>query len=112
MGLTIGGVIVSGSGEFSRRMTKFPSVFEQAVGTKLHPGTINVRVQQPLGIEEEFRISGAEIDEPHQDLLFEKCMSMARLMMQCEFGRSLSKTGKVDTAMTYSRFHCPSVFQG
>lgn len=55
-------------------MTNYAAVFERAVGEKLYPGTINVKVATAVPIREEFRISGMDIGEPEQDLLFEKCL--------------------------------------
>jgi CTP-dependent riboflavin kinase len=68
------GVIVSGCGDFSKRMNRFPDVFRRAMGYSPYPGTLNVDVGSPIAIEEEFRIRGTEIDEPGQDLLFEPCL--------------------------------------
>ena|ERR1700733_3138566 len=62
-----------GSGDFRFRMTKFADVFERAAGEKLYPGTLNVKVDRPVRWKVDFRVRGAEIDEPNQDLLFEHC---------------------------------------
>lgn len=67
------GRIVKGKGHFSDLMTRYRDVFERAAGQALHPGTLNVRIDTKITIIEEFRISGADIGEPDQDLLFEKC---------------------------------------
>ena len=67
------GKIVSGCGDFSRRMNRFPDVFRTAMGYAPYPGTLNVDVGLPIKIREEFRIRGADINEPAQDLLFERC---------------------------------------
>jgi hypothetical protein len=58
---------------FSRRMREFPEVFERATGEHLYEGTLNVNVGKPIPVREHFRIRGAEINEPEQDLLFEVC---------------------------------------
>jgi CTP-dependent riboflavin kinase len=71
--MVLRGRVVSGCKEFTWRMSRFPSAFEQAVGHALHPGTINVKVDQCVPIVEEFRIRGTQIGEPDQDLLFERC---------------------------------------
>ena len=67
------GRVQSGLGRFRQRMTNYPDVFKQATGEDLFPGTLNVKVAAPVPIKEHFRISGAEIGEPGQDLLFEVC---------------------------------------
>jgi CTP-dependent riboflavin kinase len=64
--IEVRGVIHEGSGDFTKRMTKFRDVFTRAVGEELFPGTLN----EP---REHFRIEGVHIDEPDQDLLFEIC---------------------------------------
>ena len=73
---TVKGVVcpdAQGLKHFSRRMTQYPEVFERATGERLYPGTLNVNVGRPILIKEHFRIRGAEINEPGQDLLFEVC---------------------------------------
>jgi hypothetical protein len=72
--LTLKGVVVTGFGHFTRRMTQFPEVFLQATGERLYPGTLNVDVGREIPIKEERRIVGTEIGEPYQDLLFERCL--------------------------------------
>jgi CTP-dependent riboflavin kinase len=67
------GRIVKGNGHFSGLMTRYRDVFQSAVGQALYPGTLNVKIDTKITIKEEFRISGADIGEPDQDLLFEKC---------------------------------------
>lgn len=62
-----------GLGDMSRRMREYPDVFKRATGEHLVEGTINVDVGEEIGIKEDFRIRGVEINEPHQDLLFERC---------------------------------------
>ena len=62
-----------GAKHFSKRMTKYPEVFERATGERLYPGTLNVNVGQQIPIKGHFRIRGAEISEPEQDVLFEVC---------------------------------------
>lgn len=56
-----------------KRMTDYPEVFLRATGEKLHPGTLNVIVGGEIKVREDFRILGREINEPHQDLIFERC---------------------------------------
>ncbi|MBK5187639.1 MAG: hypothetical protein JJD97_05300 [Gemmatimonadaceae bacterium] len=59
-------------------MTRYREVFERAVGAPLYPGTLNIDIGFPLQCCEDFRIRGTEIDEPEQDLLFERCLVMGR----------------------------------
>jgi CTP-dependent riboflavin kinase len=68
-----GKVVSRGQGHFTQRMTQFPHVFEEATGEKLITGTLNVQVGKRILIREHFRIPGARIQEPEQDLLFEVC---------------------------------------
>lgn len=68
------GTVVTGFGHFFRRMTEFPEAFRKATGERLYPGTLNVDVGQAITIKEDRRIVGAEIGEPYQDLLFERCL--------------------------------------
>jgi riboflavin kinase, archaea type len=67
------GVIQSGVKHSTSRMTKHPAVFEAATGQKLYPGTLNVKLAERVTVREHFRIVGAMINEPEQDLLFEIC---------------------------------------
>lgn len=69
----ITGELVDGVGDFRKRMTLYAHVFERATGERLFPGTLNLCVNEPVPAVEHFRIIGAEIDEPAQDLLFEVC---------------------------------------
>ena len=62
-----------GTSYFARRMTDFPSVFQEATGETLFPGTLNIQVEKGIPIREHFRILGLTIREPNQDLLFEVC---------------------------------------
>ena len=55
-------------------MTDYADLFEKATGQQLRKGTINVKIGREIRIKEEFRILGAELGEPDQDLLFEKCL--------------------------------------
>lgn len=55
-------------------MVRCADIFERAVGEPLFPGTLNVDIQRPLRIREDFRIPGSAIGEPGQDLLFERCL--------------------------------------
>ncbi len=70
--MNIEGRVVAGCGHFSRRMTAYPEVFRRAIG-EVFPGTLNVEVARCVRIREEGRIRGAEINEPGQDLLIERC---------------------------------------
>lgn len=71
--LKLEGIIQSGKNHFSRRMQTYSTQFANATGQELYPGTLNVKIQRSLCIREHFRIKGATIDEPGQDLLFEIC---------------------------------------
>jgi hypothetical protein len=53
-------------------MIAYPEVFRKAIG-EVFPGTLNVEVAGCVRIREERRIRGAEINEPGQDLLIERC---------------------------------------
>lgn len=68
------GKVVRGCGHFEQRTNSFPDVFLRAMAVALHLGTLNVDVGSPIKIKEEFRIRGVDIDEPTQDLLFERCV--------------------------------------
>ncbi|MEW5916968.1 MAG: hypothetical protein AB1762_11205 [Gemmatimonadota bacterium] len=72
--MIVTGRITDGIGDFRRRMTRFADVFARATGERLFPGTLNVTIGSPLTCREDFRILGADIDEPEQDLLFERCL--------------------------------------
>lgn len=71
--IEVQGTVEEGIGAWRPRMERFPEVFRQLTGELLFPGTLNVRIEQPLAIRAEFRIAGAEIGEPEQDMLFERC---------------------------------------
>jgi len=71
--LCVTGVTQKGQGDFTRRMKKYCGIFEAAVGQTLFTGTLNVRIAHPLKVQEHFRIRGADIGEPEQDLIFEVC---------------------------------------
>jgi len=71
--IEVHGTVEGGIGAWRPRMEGFPEVFRQLTGELLFPGTLNVRIEQPLAIRAEFRIAGAEIGEPEQDMLFERC---------------------------------------
>jgi hypothetical protein len=71
---SVKGYIVPGCGHFGQRMAKYRDVFTEAAGEKLYPGTLNVKINRKIEIQPNFRISGAEIGEPRQDLLFENCL--------------------------------------
>jgi CTP-dependent riboflavin kinase len=70
---TVSGIVCRGVGDFSRRMKNYPHIFARVLGENLVPGTVNVKIPFPIAIEEDLRISGAEIGEPNQDLIFEHC---------------------------------------
>ena len=71
--LVLQGMVKSGCQHFTRRFSCIPMCFERVTGEKLFPGTINVRVDHKIEINEHFRICGTDIGEPHQDLLMEVC---------------------------------------
>jgi CTP-dependent riboflavin kinase len=71
---SVKGRIITGFQHFQKRMTLFHEVFQKATGEALYPGTLNVKVDREIPIEENFRIIGTNIGEPGQDLLFEKCL--------------------------------------
>jgi len=71
--ITVHGTVEGGIGAWRPRMERFPEVFRQLTGELLFPGTLNVRIDRPLAIREEFRIPGSAIGEPEQDMLFERC---------------------------------------
>ena len=62
----------AGAKHFSRRLTKYPEVFERATGEHLFSGTLNVNVREPTPVKEHFRIHGKEMNEP-EEFLFEVC---------------------------------------
>lgn len=61
------------SGHFKPLMETFSQAFEDATGEKLIPGTLNVKVETPITIKEDFRIPAYKLGGGEQDLLFEKC---------------------------------------
>jgi CTP-dependent riboflavin kinase len=67
------GTVVRGCGHFTLRMLNFPEAFSNATAETLFPGTLNVDVGRPIEIRQDFRILGKDINEPTQDLLFERC---------------------------------------
>ena len=71
--IVVEGKVVPACGDFKRRMTNFPEAFRRATGEELFKGTLNVDVGREIAIREEFRILGTEINEPTQDLQFERC---------------------------------------
>jgi hypothetical protein len=73
MTIVKGTICSRGLGHMSRRMCEYADVFERATGERLIKGTINVDVGEEITINEDFRIRGSEINEPDQDLLFERC---------------------------------------
>jgi CTP-dependent riboflavin kinase len=71
--ITVVGKVGNGLGHFRQRMTQYPEVFRNAAGEDLYPGTLNVELDRQIPIKEGFRIRGADIGEPDQDLQFEVC---------------------------------------
>lgn len=67
------GRVSSGNQHFSKRMSKHYKKFTKLLGENIHLGTINVNVGARVAIIEHFRLKGSEIDEAHQDLIFEIC---------------------------------------
>lgn len=67
------GAVQNGVGHFKPRINNFSEVFRNATGESLFPGTLNIKVEVLVPPREHFRIIGAEIGEPEQDLLFEVC---------------------------------------
>ncbi len=59
---------------FSARINNYGDVFKKATGVDLFPGTINVVVDRAIPVKADFKIDGADINEPEQDLLFERCL--------------------------------------
>ena len=72
--MRVSGRVIDGFGAWRPRIEQFPEVFLQGTGTRLFPGTLNVQLDEPLPIHAEFSISGSEIGEPEQDMLFESCL--------------------------------------
>lgn len=52
-------------------MTEFAATFSDATGETLHPGTMNVKIDSQLPIQEHFRTPDPL--DPNQNLLFEIC---------------------------------------
>jgi len=71
--MIVRGQIVRGCNHFQVRMTKYRHVFTKTLGQELFPGTLNVKIDGQIEAREDFRIKGTEIDEPEQDLIFERC---------------------------------------
>lgn len=67
------GVIQDGVGDMGMRFRNFPEIFNAAAGEQLAAGTLNVRVDESVPFRETFRVKGADIREPNQDLIFEEC---------------------------------------
>jgi hypothetical protein len=69
--LQLQGNVQQGRRDFEQRLRQFADVFRAATGELLHRGTVNVKVQDPVEIREDFRI-----DDPldgEQILQFEVC---------------------------------------
>jgi hypothetical protein len=72
--LTVTGVVTPRmNGHFKPLMERFSQVFEEATGEKLFPGTLNVKVETPITIKEDFRILASKLGGGEQDLLVERC---------------------------------------
>jgi len=71
--LILRGTVFKGLGHFRPRIANYAHVFKDATGEKLFPGTLNLRVDRIVPPVEHFRVLGAHIGEPTQDLLFEVC---------------------------------------
>ncbi len=71
--MRVSGKVIHGTGAWRPRIERFPEVFRAHIGHPLFPGTLNVLLDAPLPILAQFRIPGAEIGEPEQDMLFERC---------------------------------------
>ena len=71
--MKVKGHVVKGVKHFTHRMTKYRDIFTKASGQELRPGTINVEIDHRIEVREDFRIEGWKIDEPDQDLIFERC---------------------------------------
>lgn len=76
--MKVTGRLVNGIGDFRKRMTTYADVFTRVVGHELFAGTLNVEISRPLAVREDFRIVGHDIDEPEQDLIFERCRILGR----------------------------------
>lgn len=76
--MKVTGRLIEGVGDFKRRMSAYPEVFERAVGEPLFPGTLNVEIAYELPCREDIRIRGVEIGEAYQDLLIEHCAILGR----------------------------------
>jgi CTP-dependent riboflavin kinase len=72
--MRVSGRVIDGFGAWRPRIEQFPEVFLHGTGERLFPGTLNIVLDSPLSIREEFRIAGSEIGEPEQDMLFERCL--------------------------------------
>ncbi len=71
--LTIDGTVIEGVKHFTRRIIANQGIFKDAVGEGLYPGTINVKIDRSICINEHFRIKDPDPNYPRQILLFEIC---------------------------------------
>ena len=74
--LRVEGTVQVGRGDFAKRLEKFAEIFRAATGQDLYRGTLNVRVKDPVEIQEHFRC-----DDPldaEQVLQFEVCRANGR----------------------------------
>ena len=72
--MRVRGRIIDGKMHFQIRMTRHADAFQTATGDTLFPGTLNVDIGTAIECKPDFRIRGSDIGEPHQDLLFERCI--------------------------------------
>jgi CTP-dependent riboflavin kinase len=101
------GRVRNGLGHFKKRMTQYPEVFRIATGENLYPGTLNVELDKSIPIKEEFRISGADIGEPDQDLLFEVCkLDNIRVFRIRPFNLTTGAGGHGDHVLEIASKHC------
>jgi len=72
--LTLHGIVKFNAGAYSGRIDKFKAKYIAATGiSNLHPGSINVWVDEYIAIWPQFEIKGSELDDSKQDHLFESC---------------------------------------
>jgi hypothetical protein len=65
------GSVQTGYGHFKVRINKFPEIFREATGEWLYPGTLNIKVEKPVQIQEHFSVT--DPFDPKQKLLLEVC---------------------------------------
>ena len=105
--MTVVGKVKNGLGHFRQRMTQYPEVFRKATGEDLYPGTLSVELDRQIPIREEFRICGADIGEPDQDLLFEVCrINNIRVFRIRPFNLEKGGGGHGDHILEIAAKHC------